>query len=146
VTDAATGGTHVHIQLDAGDLHGWRVVRLVGDLDVFAAPDLTTALTDEVDDWAARRTPGADAPGAAAQDGGLVVDLQQVPFVDSSGLGVLLGAYRRAQAAGFPVRVVSTSEELTTTLMMMGLTSVLPVHPDLDSATAPGAPPDDGAS
>lgn len=141
MTDAATGGTHVHIQLDAGDLHGWRVVRLAGDLDVFAAPDLTTALTDEVDDWAARRT-----PDAAAHDGGLVVDLQQVPFVDSSGLGVLLGAYRRAQAAGFPVRVVSTSEELTTTLTMMGLTSVLPVHPDLDSATAPDAPPDDGES
>jgi len=145
VTDAATGGTHVHIELDAGDLRGWRVVRLVGDLDVFAAPDLTTALTDEVDDVAARRAPGAGAP-----EGGLVVDLQQVPFVDSSGLGVLLGAYRRAQAAGFPVRVVSTSEELTTTLTMMGLTSVLSVHPDLGSATAPdapaGGPPDDGAS
>ena len=134
----------MHIQLDASDLRGWRVVRLAGDLDVYAAPDLTSALTQEVDDWAARRTPGPDDRG-----GGLVVDLQQVPFVDSSGLGVLLGAYRRAQAAGFGVRVVSTSEELGTTLTMMGLTAVLPVHPDLDSATAPSspeAPPDDGAS
>lgn len=129
----------MHIQLDASDLRGWRVVRLAGDLDVYAAPDLTTALTQEVDDWAARRAPGAEGAG-------LVVDLQQVPFVDSSGLGVLLGAYRRAQAAGFGVRVVSTSEELTTTLLMMGLTSVLPVHPDLGSATGPDAPPDDGAS
>ena len=134
----------MHIQLDASDLRGWRVVRLAGDLDVYAAPDLTTALTEEVDAWAERRT--ADG---SAHHGGLVVDLQQVPFVDSSGLGVLLGAYRRAQTAGFGVRVVSTSEELTTTLTMMGLTSVLPVHPDLHSATAPptpDAPPDGGAS
>ena len=125
----------MHIQLDASDLRGWRVVRLAGDLDVYAAPDHPPALTPVVEEWAARRAPGAEG-------GGLVVDLQQVPFVDSSGLGVLLGAYRRAQAAGFGVRVVSTSEELTTTLTMMGLTSVLPVHPDLSSATGP----DDGAS
>lgn len=122
----------MHIELDASDLRGWRVVRLAGDLDVFAAPDLTAALTTEVDAWAARR-----APGAGAQDAGLVVDLQHVPFVDSSGLGVLLGAYRRARSSGFPVRVVSTSHELSTTLTMMGLTSVLPVHPDLGAATAP---------
>ena len=122
----------MHVELDATDLRGWRVVRLVGDLDVFSAAHLTASLAQEVDAWVARRAPSGGGAGA-----GVVVDLQHVPFVDSSGLGVLIGTYRRARQAGVPVRLVSTSEELTTTLTMMGLTAVLPVHPDLDSATSP---------
>ena len=60
------------------------VVRLHGRLDVSAATDARLALARAVDDG----------------DGELVVDLADVDGVDATGLGVLVGAHRRAQRAG----------------------------------------------
>ena len=60
------------------------VVALSGRLDVHAAADLRLALAAAVD----------------GGDGDLVVDLAAVEGVDPTGLGVLVGAHRRAQRAG----------------------------------------------
>jgi anti-sigma B factor antagonist len=61
-----------------------RVVVLSGRLDVSTAADVRAALHDAVD----------------LGNGDLVVDLAAVELVDATGLGVLLGADRRAKQAG----------------------------------------------
>jgi anti-sigma B factor antagonist len=53
-----------------------------GELDVATVPDLKAALNDLID-----RYPGAP----------VWVDMAQVSFIDSSGLGVLVGALKRAR-------------------------------------------------
>jgi anti-sigma B factor antagonist len=53
-----------------------------GELDVATVPELKVALTDLID-----RHPG----------GAIWVDMGQVSFIDSSGLGVLVGALKRAR-------------------------------------------------
>ncbi len=58
------------------------VVRPHGEIDVRTVPGLRRALDDAVESGA----------------GDLVVDLADVTFVDSSGLGALLGRYRRMPA------------------------------------------------
>lgn len=60
------------------------VVSLTGRLDVHAAADVRLALADAVD----------------SGDGELVLDLAALEAVDATGLGVLVGAHRRAQRAG----------------------------------------------
>ena len=60
------------------------LVSLHGRLDVVAAADARLALAQAVDDG----------------DGELVVDLAALLAVDATGLGVLVGAHRRAQRAG----------------------------------------------
>lgn len=60
------------------------LVRLAGRLDVAAAADVRLALVDAV--------------AAGADD--LVLDLTHLAALDATGLGVLVGAHRRAQRAG----------------------------------------------
>jgi len=59
-------------------------VALSGRLDVHAAADVRLELADAVD----------------RGDGELVLDLTDLEAVDATGLGVLVGAHRRAQRAG----------------------------------------------
>lgn len=60
------------------------ILELNGDLDVSSAPALQSALQEII-----------DAGGKQ-----VVVNLAGVPFMDSSGLGVLVAAYRRLSAIG----------------------------------------------
>lgn len=59
-------------------------VALSGKLDVHAAADVRNALAQAVD----------------RGEGELVIDLAALESVDATGLGVLVGAHRRAQRAG----------------------------------------------
>lgn len=59
-------------------------VRLLGSVDVHTAADLRLVLADQVD----------------AGRGELVLDLSGVTGLDVTGLGLLVGAHRRAQRAG----------------------------------------------
>lgn len=61
-----------------------QLLRLRGRLDVTAAADVRLALSDAVD----------------AGDGDLVLDLALLEAVDATGLGVLVGAHRRAGRNG----------------------------------------------
>lgn len=61
-----------------------QVVHLTGRLDVHAAADVRLALADAVD----------------SGSGDLVIDLASLEAVDATGLGVLVGAHRRAGRAG----------------------------------------------
>jgi anti-anti-sigma factor len=61
-----------------------QVVHLAGRLDVHAAADARLALADAVE----------------AGCGDLVIDLASLDAVDATGLGVLVGAHRRAGRAG----------------------------------------------
>jgi anti-anti-sigma factor len=61
-----------------------QLVHLTGRLDVHAAADVRIALADAVE----------------CGEGDLVIDLASLEAVDATGLGVLVGAHRRAGRAG----------------------------------------------
>ena len=63
---------------------GSSLVRLTGEVDTYTVPDVRAAFESV-----------ALAPGAT-----VVVDLRDVTFIDSSGLGAVIGLYHRARAAG----------------------------------------------
>jgi anti-sigma B factor antagonist len=66
----------------------------------------------------------------------LVFDLSEVPFCDSSGLGVLVGGFKRTRACGGSFRLTGVSPHLLKTLTITGLTKVFPVHADVAEAVA----------
>jgi anti-sigma B factor antagonist len=70
----------------------------------------------------------------------VVVDLDRVVVVDSTGLGVLIGAARRLQTSGGSLRLVCSSQRVLGTLAVVGLTRILPVYASLAAAVAdPGS-------
>jgi anti-sigma B factor antagonist len=52
----------------------------------------------------------------AAATGGLVVDMTQLSYIDSAGVGALVGAYVRHQKEGHKVTLAGTNERVRNTL------------------------------
>lgn len=100
---------------------GLRVVAISGEHDLNTAPDLRARLDELIE---------AGDP--------VIVDLTPATFVDSSILGVLLDARRRAQEAGIGLAVTQGdgADAVARVLEITGLREELPVHDDVESAGA----------
>ncbi|HET7367982.1 MAG TPA: STAS domain-containing protein [Gaiella sp.] len=96
------------------------VVRAKGDLDAFTAPELRTHLHE-----------------ATAGDADLVVvDLARVTFIDSAGLGALVGAHRRMREAEGALRIVRPPDLVARAFELTGLDEVLDLRDDRAHALA----------
>jgi anti-sigma B factor antagonist len=96
------------------------VLDIVGEVDLYTAP----ALRDRI---------------ASLIDGGvrkLVVNLEQVGFLDSSGLGVLIGALRRLKERDGDLALVCNEGSTLKVLTVTGLDKVFQIYADLGAATA----------
>lgn len=105
-------------------------------VDVGATPDeVVVYLTGDLD------VASAHAPievGLRALDSGpvtrLVVDLAEVGFIDSSGLGGLVQLSNLAETRGVAVYVRRSSERIVALLKLSGLDAILPRLEDAGSA------------
>ena len=70
--------------LDVKERSGWAVLSVQGEVDVYTAPQFREQLIQLVDQG--QRS--------------ILVDLEGVEFLDSTGLGVLVGGLRRARVNG----------------------------------------------
>jgi anti-sigma B factor antagonist len=95
---------------------GRAVVTVKGEIDVASAPALRTQLHAVCVD-------GIDT---------IVLDLREVTFLDSSALGVLVGALRRCRESGSQFRLVITSPRLLKIFEITGLTSVFDITGTLE--------------
>lgn len=113
------------MELDIPDLDvdGWTVVAASGEVDVAAAPALRDRLTQLVEAGTTR----------------LVVDLEDVVFIDSTGLGVLVGGLRRARSEGGDLRLVCTNSRILKVFEATGLQDVFTIGTTVDDAVAAGA-------
>jgi anti-sigma B factor antagonist len=97
---------------------GYAVVALAGRLTATGAPLLRKAVTDLV----------------ASGDSRIVIDMAALQFVDSSGLGALVGALKSARVAGGDLRIAAVPEAVRTVLHLTNLDRVLRDHPTPESA------------
>ncbi|MBK6872992.1 MAG: STAS domain-containing protein [Kineosporiaceae bacterium] len=102
------------------------VVSVVGEIDVYTAPALRERINDLV----------------AAGHYRLVVDLSSVDFLDSTGLGVLVGGLNRVRTQDGSLHLVCTQEKILKVFQITGLTKVFPIHASLaDALAASDLPP-----
>jgi anti-sigma B factor antagonist len=99
------------------------VVAVGGEIDVYTAPKLREQLIDLVNDGAYN----------------LVVDMEGVEFLDSTGLGVLVGGLKRVRAHEGSLRLVCTQERILKIFRITGLTKVFPIHSSVDEALSAAA-------
>ena len=66
----------------------------------------------------------------------LLIDLSDVPFMDSAGLGALIGGIRRAREAGGDVAVACSRPTLTRLLHTTGFDRIVPVTETVEEAAS----------
>ena len=88
-------------------------IHLTGRLDVHVAADVRNALAAAVD----------------SGTGDLVIDLTELEAVDATGLGVLVGAHRRAQRAGRTLVLEAVPDSVGRLLLVTRLDKVLHTRP-----------------
>jgi anti-sigma B factor antagonist len=99
--------------------HDTTVLSVEGDLDLASAPSLKWALAD-------------------LQSNGrrhVVVDLSRVSFIDSTALGVLVGA-QRAMDSGVRLAVACADENVLRIFELTGLDGMFEIVPTLEEALA----------
>jgi anti-sigma B factor antagonist len=101
---------------------GWTIVSVVGELDLAVAPRVRQVVVAALD-------PGRGVPQ-------VVLDLGSVHFVDSSGLGVVLGVLRRVRQAGGTLRVVAVESQVVGLFELLGLDTIIDIRPSVDDATS----------
>src|SRR5437588_12942373 len=100
----------MNLDLETSKQGETNVVSLRGEIDVYTAPRLRQALIDLV--------------GAGATD--IVVDMDQVDFLDSTGLGVLVGGLQRIKSNEGDLRLVVTQDRIMKVCELTGLSKVCP--------------------
>ena len=106
------------LTLDSREVDGRTVITVGGEIDVYTAPRLRDTITELV--------------GAGAYD--LVVDLGAVDFLDSTGLGVLVGGLKKVRAHDGSFSLICDQDRLLKIFKITGLAKVFEIHPDEESA------------
>jgi len=73
---------------------------------------------------------------AAERPGALVLDLSDLEYMDSTGVGVLVGALRRFQTEGRPIYLVAPQRRILAGLQVTHLDTLFRIHENLDLALA----------
>ena len=94
------------------------VLHVAGEVDVFTAPQLREALVGAIEE--------------GSRD--VVVDLQGVDFLDSTGLGVLVGGLKRLRSHEGDLTLVCTQHRILKVFEITGLTKVFSIHDTVDAA------------
>jgi anti-sigma B factor antagonist len=113
----------VKVSLQIADFGEYVLVRLNGDLEMESAPAVTAELKLLV----------GPRP--------LVIDLSGVDFIDSSGLGVLIGAHKASAALGGALVVAGPGPRVQKIFRITKLNKVFTVHETLAEAVASLAAP-----
>ena len=108
------------LKLGHYDKDGIEVIDVQGEIDIYTAPRLRELLIDLV----------------SKGNYQLVVNLDKVGFLDSTGLGVLVGGLRRVRAHDGSLDLVCTREPILKIFRITGLTEVFGIYQTVDQAIA----------
>ena len=99
------------------DVH---VIRVGGYVDFDVAPQLKKCIVHRIE----------------SGDRQLVVDLSDAGFIDSTAIGVLVGALKRLHEVGGSLAVVCASDNVRGIFDIVGLQNVIPLHSSRENAFA----------
>jgi len=110
----------VDLKLDHHSKDGIEIVDVEGEIDVYTAPRLRELLIELVNNGFYQ----------------LVVNMEKVEFLDSTGLGVLVGGLKRVRAHDGSLDLVCTQERILKLFRVTGLAKVFGIHETVDQAIA----------
>lgn len=113
----------MELGLEVTESGGSAVLTVRGEVDMYTAPKLRQKLVELVAQGRYR----------------IIVDLEAVDFLDSTGLGVLVGGLKRVRTHDGELGLVCTHQRILKVFEITGLTKVFTFYESVDAAVA--APP-----
>ncbi len=104
--------------LDVTERGKYAVLSVHGEVDVYTAPRFRERLIELVSEGKHQ----------------IVVDLEGVDFLDSTGLGVLVGGLKRLRSHGGDLYLVCTQSRILKVFEITGLTKVFSIYESVDEA------------
>lgn len=102
----------MELNIERVEEEGRTVFYVAGEIDAYTAPKMKEALE--------RVTPLKEAD--------IIIDLTDVSYMDSTGLGVFVGFYKSVDAAEGSVKIVGTNRRLHRLFEITGLDEIIDVE------------------
>lgn len=106
------------LTVNSVEREGRTLVVVEGEIDVYTAPVLREHLNEAVADGKYH----------------LVIDMTGVDFLDSTGLGVLVGSLKRIRSHDGSLHLVCDQERILKVFRITGLKKVFPIHATVEEA------------
>ncbi len=106
------------LTLATNQVEGATIIAVGGEIDVYTAPKLRDKITELVAD--------------GVYD--IIVDMEAVEFLDSTGLGVLVGGLKKVRAHDGSLQLICTQDRLLKIFRITGLAKVFVIHRSTDDA------------
>ncbi len=106
------------LEINIENGNDYTLCRPVGELDAYTVGQFREALT------------------GLTEHARVLIDLSEVPFMDSAGLGALIGGIRRARESDGEVVVACSRPTLTRLLHTTGFDRIVPVTESIEDAEA----------
>jgi anti-sigma B factor antagonist len=94
------------------------IVELAGEVDVYTSPKVKEVIGKLIDGGAYK----------------LVIDLEHVRYIDSTGLGVLIGGLKRVREHGGAVNLVCSNPQIRKIFDITGLVKIFGIFDDVTAA------------
>ena len=98
------------------------VLAVRGEIDLFTAPELKQVLAESIEAGRVR----------------IIVDLSETTFLDSTALGVLIGAVKRLRSRDGQLVIVNTDANIAKTFEITGLDKIFTIVPTVEDALRSG--------
>lgn len=106
------------LTLETREQDGHTLLAIGGEIDVYTAPKLRDKITELVN----------------AGHHSLILDMENVDFLDSTGLGVLVGGLKKIRAQEGTMALICTQDRLLKIFKITGLSKVFTIHPSETAA------------
>lgn len=100
---------------------GVLIVRVEGELDMHVADEFRKLVDDAIDSYGVKN---------------VILNLQEVSFIDSSGLGVILGRYKRISHGGGQLAATNVQPQVTKIFELSGLLTIIKLYESENQALA----------
>jgi len=95
------------------------VVSIVGEIDHHTSEDVRSRIDSQIDNYAAKN---------------LIFDFSKVNFMDSAGIGVILGRYKKISSLNGKMAIVGAKSNIKRILEISGMLKICGLYNDIDSA------------
>lgn len=102
----------MNLKIDIEESLNGRVVKLAGEVDVYTAPLLRDAII----------------PLTIEKDLNLIVDMTKVIYMDSTGLGVFIGAFKSSHQHKSSLKLIGVTEKIDRLFQITGLSEIIDIE------------------